>query len=56
MAKALNREPGELLFLDDNAGNVGRAASRGMHAMVVVNTEDTMEELGLLPALPGSAL
>ena len=56
MANALNREPGELLFLDDNAGNVERAASRGMYAMVVVNTEDTVEELRLLPALPGSAL
>ena len=55
MAKALNREPGELLFLDDNAENVERAASRGMHAMVVVNTERTVEELGSLPALPGSA-
>ena len=56
MANALNREPRELLFLDDNAGNVERAASRGMHAMVVVNTEHTVEELRVLPALSGSAL
>lgn len=56
MAKALNREPCELLFLDDNPGNVERAASRGMHAMVVANAEDTAEELRRLPVLPGSAL
>lgn len=56
LAKALSLEPGELLFLDDNAGNVERAASRGMYAMVVVSTEDTADELRLLPALPGSAL
>ena len=56
MANALNLEPGELLFLDDNAGNVERAASRGMHAMVVVNAERTVEELQALPALQGSAL
>lgn len=54
MANALNRKPGELLFLDDNAGNVERAASRGMHAMLVVNPEDTAEELRMLPALKGS--
>ena len=56
MAKALNRGPWELLFLDDNVGHVERAASRGMHAMVVASTEDTVEELRRLPALPGSAL
>ena len=56
MANALDREPGELLFLDDNAGNVERAASRGMYAMRVVNAERTVEELRALPALPGSAL
>ena len=55
MANALNREPGELLFLDDNAENVERAASLGMHAMVVADTEQTVDELRALPALPGSA-
>jgi len=55
MANALNREPRELLFLDDNAENAERAASRGMHSMVVANTEETVEELRVLPALPGSA-
>ena len=56
MAYALNREPGDLLFLDDNAGNVERAASRGMYAMMVVNTERTVEELRVLPSLPESTL
>src|SRR5512142_413627 len=56
MANALNREPCELLFLDDNPGNVERAASRGMYAMGVANAEDTAEELRRLPVLPGSAL
>lgn len=56
MANALKRAPCELLFLDDNPGNVERAASRGMHAMVVANAEDTAEELRRLPVLPGSAL
>jgi putative hydrolase of the HAD superfamily len=55
MANALDKEPGDLLFLDDNAGNVERAASRGMYAMMVVNTERTVEELRVLPALTGSA-
>ena len=54
-ANALNLEPRELLFLDDNAGNVERAASSGMYAMVVVTTERTVEELQMLPALPGNA-
>lgn len=55
VANALNLEPRELLFLDDNAGNAERAASRGMYAMVVANAERTVEELRALPALPGIA-
>jgi hypothetical protein len=45
--------PGELLFLDDNAGHVERAASRGLHAMVFRTTGDAAKELMGLPDLPG---
>lgn len=56
MANALSLSPGELLFLDDNAENVERAASRGMHAMVVVHTDSMVEELLELPALPSGRM
>ncbi|HWS14569.1 MAG TPA: HAD family phosphatase [Candidatus Methylomirabilis sp.] len=55
MADALQRAPGELLFLDDNAGNVERAASRGMFAMTVRDAEGLAAELGRLPGLPGAS-
>ena len=55
MADALQRAPGELLFLDDNEGNVERAASRGMFAMAVRDPESLAEELGTLPGLPGAS-
>jgi putative hydrolase of the HAD superfamily len=52
VAGALRIAPGELLFLDDNAGNVERAASRGMHAILVQNAGDVTEELMDLPERP----
>jgi len=53
VANALMLAPGELLFLDDNAGHVGRAASRGLHAMVFRTAEDAALELMGLPERPG---
>jgi putative hydrolase of the HAD superfamily len=53
VTNALVLAPGELLFLDDNAGHVGRAASRGLHATVFRNAEDAAKELMGLPARPG---
>ena len=53
MADALERVPGELLFLDDNPGNVERAASRGMFAMAVRDAEGVAAELRCLPGLLG---
>jgi putative hydrolase of the HAD superfamily len=55
MAHALKRAPGELLFLDDNEGNVERASSRGMFAMVVRDAEALAAELRYLPGLPGAS-
>ena len=55
MADALQRASGELLFLDDNAGNVERAASRGMFAMTVRDAEGLAAELAYLPGLPGAS-
>jgi putative hydrolase of the HAD superfamily len=53
VANALMLAPGELLFLDDNAGHVERAASRGLHAMVFRTAEDVAEGLMDLPEQPG---
>ena len=52
VADALMAAPGNLLFLDDNPENVERAASRGLHVMVVRTAEDVAEELGDLPGRP----
>ena len=52
VANALMLAPGELLFLDDNAGHVGRAASRGLNAMVFRTAEDVAEGLMDLPGQP----
>lgn len=54
MANALKRAPGELLFLDDNAGNVERASSRGMYALVVRDSEGAAAELRDMPGPPGA--
>ena len=51
LAATLVHNP-ELLFLDDNAGHVGRAASRGLNAMVFRTAEDVAEGLMDLPGQP----
>lgn len=56
VADALMLAPGELLFLDDNAEHVERAASKGLHAMVVRKAGDATEELMNLPERPGISL
>lgn len=53
VANSLMLAPGELLFLDDNAGHVERAASRGLHAMVFRTAGDAAKELMGLPEPPG---
>jgi putative hydrolase of the HAD superfamily len=52
VANAMMLPPGELLFLDDNAGHVERAASKGLHAMFVRIAEDAAKELMDLPDVP----
>lgn len=52
VADALALSPGELLFLDDNAEHVERAASRGLHAILFRTAEDVAEELMDLPVAP----
>jgi putative hydrolase of the HAD superfamily len=53
VANALSLAPGEILFLDDNPGNVERASSRGMLSMAVRNAEYVAEELADLPGRAG---
>lgn len=51
--KLLNREGQEVLFIDDNAGHVGRAVERGWNAILYANRDDFLRELTV--RLQGSA-
>jgi len=51
--KLLNREGQEVLFIDDNAGHVGRAVERGWNAILYKNRDDFLRELTV--RLQGSA-
>ena len=52
--RLLNREGREVLFIDDNAGHVGRAAEKGWKAILYRNQDGFLQELPgqLLPNLP----
>jgi putative hydrolase of the HAD superfamily len=52
--KLLNRQGHEVLFIDDNAGHVGRAVERGWNAILYANRDDFLRELTV--RLQGSAL
>ena len=43
--KLLYREGQEVLFIDDNAGHVGRAVERGWNAILYQNRDDFLREL-----------
>jgi putative hydrolase of the HAD superfamily len=43
--KLLYREGQEVLFIDDNAGHVGRAVERGWNAILYENRDDFLREL-----------
>jgi putative hydrolase of the HAD superfamily len=45
--KLLNREGQEVLFIDDNAGHVGRAVAGGWKAILYNNQEDLIRELAV---------
>ena len=53
VSNALRLAPGEILFLDDNAGHVERAASRGLYALLFRTAGDAAKELSGLPEVPG---
>jgi len=45
--KLLNRRGQEVLFIDDNAGHVGRAVAGGWKAILYKNREDLLRELAV---------
>lgn len=52
VAAQLGLEPSQILFIDDNEGHIGRARSRGLHAVLFVDQADLLENLapyGLKP-------
>ncbi|MCA1960599.1 MAG: HAD family phosphatase [Desulfomonile sp.] len=52
VAAELGLEPSQILFIDDNAGHIGRARSQGLHGVLFVDKADLLErldEFGLKP-------
>ena len=56
--RLLNRQGQEVLFIDDNAGHVGRAVERGWKAILYGNLDGFLQELSgqLPPELPASSI
>jgi len=56
--RLLNRQGREVLFIDDNAGHVGRAVERGWKAILFGKQDDFLRELSkqLPPELPASSI
>ncbi len=56
--QALGVEPGQALLIDDNPGNIARAAAMGLQTLLFENQESCLAQLGRLtdPALPGETM
>ncbi len=55
VARLMGAKPGEILFIDDDPGNVERARSQGWHAVRFTDAPGLARELARLPEAPEGA-